>query len=190
MRAEVDSPSIVRDVCCGVGVDCHYVGAGIDQKRLLIFSVVMAAGLNYLRVQSESYRLGSRRMDMLQNLWFAANVLSLDLRTAGSNTPDEQPFLVYAGSDVVAINADYTTNVANDAWAVYYDPDAPTGSVTALVPGQSITIPHTAFTYPSVAYTALGRNRQLSSGNHYFLLRSGFVHNPERRLRAVQAGQL
>ncbi len=123
---------------------------------LVIFSIVMAAGLNYLRVQSETYRMGSRRMDMLQNLWFAANVLSLDLRTAGSNTPDEQPFLVYAGSDVVAVNADYTTNVANDAWAVYYDPDAPTGSVTALVPARSITIPHTAFSYPSVAYTAMG----------------------------------
>jgi len=123
---------------------------------LMVFSIVMAAGLNFLRRQSESYRLGSNRMDMLQNLQFAANVLSLDLRTTGSNTPDEQPFLIYAGNDVVAFNADYTTNVANDAWAVYYDPDAPTGSVTALVPSRSITIPHTTFNYPSVAYQALG----------------------------------
>jgi type II secretory pathway pseudopilin PulG len=123
---------------------------------LLVFSIVMAAGLNYLRVQSESYRLGSNRMDMLQNLEFAANVLSLDLRTAGSNTPDEQPFLIYCGSDVVAFNADYTTNVANDAWAVYYDRDAPTGSVTALVPARAITIPKTAFSYPQVAYSAVG----------------------------------
>ena len=123
---------------------------------LMVFSIVMASGLNFLRRQSESYRLGSNRMDMLQNMQFASNVLSLDIRTAGSNTPDEQPFLVYCGSDVVAFNADYTTNVANDAWAVYYDPDAPSGSVTALVPGTSITVPHTTFSYPSVSYSALG----------------------------------
>lgn len=123
---------------------------------LLVFSIVMAAGLSFLRRQSESYRLGANRMDMLQNLQFAANVLSLDLRTTGSNTPDEQPFLIYAGSDVVAFNADYTTNVQNDAWSVYYDPDAPTGSVTALDPTRSITIPHTTFSYPGAAYQAVG----------------------------------
>ena len=123
---------------------------------MVIFGLIIGATFSILRSQSRGFRLGSERSAALQNLRFAANVLELDLRTMGSNVPDEQPFLIYAGQDVVAINADYTSNVANDPFAVYYDPDAPTGSVTALTAAQQITIPQTTFGYPDTSFAATG----------------------------------
>lgn len=123
---------------------------------LIVFGIIVGAAFNVLRQQSEAYRLGSEQMDELQNLRFAANVLELDLRTAGSNVPDEQPFMIYAGTDVVAFNADYATNVENDVWAVYYDRDAPAGTVMALTKERQITLPHTSVVYPDTSYRALG----------------------------------
>lgn len=123
---------------------------------LIVFSVIVSAALGYMRAQSVAYRDGSERARSLQNLQFATGVLERDLRTAGSNVPDAQPILVYAGVDVVAFNADYTTNVEGDVWAVYYDPDAPSGSVSALVQSRRSNIPHTTFAYPDTSYSALG----------------------------------
>ncbi len=123
---------------------------------LIVFGVIVATALSAMLSQSRGFRLGSEQMDALQNLRFTTNVLELDLRTAGSNVPDNQPFLIYIDEAVVAFNADYATNVANDAWAVYYDQDAPTGSVTALTTATPITIPHSANVYPAVSYQAIG----------------------------------
>ena len=123
---------------------------------MVIFGLIIGATFSILRSQSRGFQLGSERSAALQNLRFAANVLELDLRTMGSNVPDEQPFLIYAGTDVVAINADYTSNVSNDPFAVYYDPDAPTGSVTALTAAQKITIPQSTFGYPDTSFSATG----------------------------------
>ncbi len=123
---------------------------------LVVFGVVVGGAFSFLRYQSRGYRFGAEQMDALQNLRFAANALELDLRTAGSNVPDEQPYIIYAGSDVVAFNADYATNVENDVWAVYYDRDSPTGSVMALTKARRITIPTTSFGYPDTSYRALG----------------------------------
>lgn len=125
---------------------------------MVIFSIVLGAALSFMSRQSRAYRVGSERMEVLQNLRFAANTLNTDLRTAGANLPDQQPQFVYAGSDVVAFNADYATNVAGDAWAVYYDRDAPTGAVTAMRASQSAAIPNTTFPYPTVDYGLAGVN--------------------------------
>ena len=115
---------------------------------LVVFSIIVAGAFSYVRSQSVGFSLGSERMDALQNLRYTANILELDLRTLGSNVPDDQPMIIYAGDDVFAFNADYTTNVADDPWAVYYDPDAPNGSVTALTTATQITVPNTSFLYP------------------------------------------
>jgi prepilin-type N-terminal cleavage/methylation domain-containing protein len=122
---------------------------------MTVFSVVMAGAFAVLRSESGGMRLGAERADALQNIRFTANLLELDLRTLGSNVPDEQPFLIYAGSDVVAFNADYTSNV-DDPYAVYYDPDAPTGSVTALTADRAFTFPNTSFSYPDTSYSGGG----------------------------------
>ena len=123
---------------------------------LIVFSVTVSAALGYMRAQSVAYRDGSERARSLQNLQFATGILERDIRTAGSNVPDAQPILVYAGVDVVAFNSDYTTNVRDDVWAVYYDPDAPSGAVTAMDVTRRSNIPHTTFAYPDTSYLALG----------------------------------
>jgi hypothetical protein len=69
-----------------------------------------------------------------------------------------QPAFVYAGPNVVAFNADYATNLPNDPFAVYFDPDVPAGAVTALTKAQRVTLPLTTFTYPDTDYIAGGSN--------------------------------
>jgi len=120
---------------------------------LVVFSFVMASALSFLRSQGKAVSLGNDRMDALQNLSFAITTMEQRLRAAGGDTPDAQPVLVYAGGQVVAFNADYTTNIANDPFAVYYDPDAPAAAVMAVTPSLQFTIPNTAFVYPSATYT-------------------------------------
>ncbi len=119
---------------------------------IVVFSVVMTGTLSIMTSQTRAFRLGTDRMNILQNLQFAADFVARDLRTLGSNVPDEQPMLIYAGSDVVSFSADYVSNVGGDPFAVYYDPDAPTGVVTAPRTGQAFTVPNTAFAFPSVDY--------------------------------------
>lgn len=125
---------------------------------LAVFSAVIAGALSFLRSESRAFNLGSQRLSTVQNLRFAVNLLEQDLRTAGAGVPDQQPYLVYAGPDVVAFNADYATNVKNDVFAVYYDPDAPSGVVTALTKAQRMQIPNTLFGYPDTNYTQAGVN--------------------------------
>src|SRR5262249_53288367 len=96
---------------------------------LVVFIFVMGSALSFLRSQGRAVSLGNDRMDALQNLQFAMTTMEQRLRAAGGDTPDVQPVMIYAGKNVVAFNADYTTNIANDPFAVYYDPDAPAGSV-------------------------------------------------------------
>src|SRR2546421_486100 len=90
---------------------------------LVVFSAVMAGALGFLRSQGRAMSLGSDRMNAVQNLQFALSTMQQRLRAAGGNVPDAQPAIIYAGRNVVAFNADYATNLPNDPFAVYYDPD-------------------------------------------------------------------
>lgn len=119
---------------------------------LFIFSFVMAGALAFLRAQSRSFSLGSERVAMYQNTRYALTEMEKDLRTAGAGTADNQPQLVYAGTNVVAFNANYWTNTPGDIFAVYYNPDAPDSAVQALTQTQKMTIPLTAFGYPDTSY--------------------------------------
>jgi prepilin-type N-terminal cleavage/methylation domain-containing protein len=119
---------------------------------LTVFAVVLAGALSFLSKQSKTFSLGNERFAMVQNMRFGLNVLEKDLRTAGAANPDEQPALIYAGNSVVAFNGNYITNVDGDVFAVYYNPDAPSGTVGALTKGDQITIPLTSFVYPDTTY--------------------------------------
>lgn len=136
-------------------------GPGSDERgmtlvemlvALAVFSVVLAGTLGFIRAESRSFTLGNERMGLLQNTRYALGQLEQDLRTAGTGTTADQPFLVYAGPAVVAFNGNYASNVANDIAAVYVNPDAPAASVAALTWGQRITIPLTGFGYPDTSY--------------------------------------
>lgn len=122
----------------------------------LVFTFVVAIAMDFFRVQSVAFREGTERADATQNLLYAASTLERDLRTAGTNVAPGQPQLVFAGDDVVAFNADYESNVAGDPSAVYYDPNAPAGAVSALTKAARFTLPDASFAYPDTTYTLAG----------------------------------
>lgn len=119
---------------------------------LLVFGFVMAGALAFLRAQGRSFQLANQRVGMYQNARYALNEMEKDLRTAGAAAPDIQPQLIYIGPNVVAFNANYWTDVQNDPFAVYYNPDAPAGSVTAMDKTDRSIIPLTSFAYPDTNY--------------------------------------
>lgn len=138
---------------------------------LLVFSIVMAGALGFLRAQSRSFTLGAERVAMYQNTRYAFNEMEQDLRTAGAGAPDQQPQLIYADPSVVAFNANYWTNTPGDvAQAVYYNPDAPDSAVQALRQAQKITIPQTAFAYPDTSYYEGPANSNAETIIFYFAL--------------------
>lgn len=119
---------------------------------MAVFGIVMAAGMTFLRDQGRSYARGSTGVTVLENVRFASDLLEREIRTAGSNVPDGQPFLVVADSAAIAFNADLTTNVPDDPFAVYHDPDAPDEAVSALTRSMRLTLPGTSFAYPDTNY--------------------------------------
>lgn len=135
---------------------------------LILFGIVTTAAFGFLGSQNESFSRGTERMDVLQNLRFAVNLVEQEVRTAGVNTVEEQPLLVYAGESVIAFNSDLTTNLPNDPFAVYYDPDAPGGAVTAMTLAQRTTLPGTSFGYPDSAYSRSGTNSAAETVTLFF----------------------
>ncbi len=121
---------------------------------LIIFTIVLVGALGALRSQSRGFDRGSDEMSILQNMRFAADLLDQEIRTAGTNLAADQAPVVYAGANAFAFNADLTSNVANDLFAVYVDLDAPAGQVTGFPLGSAQPIPQSApaFTYPLVNY--------------------------------------
>jgi prepilin-type N-terminal cleavage/methylation domain-containing protein len=123
---------------------------------MVVFVIVLGGALSFLRAQQRMFQKGSDAMGVLQNVSYGSDNLDSQLRTAGSNTPDDQPPVVYAGSSAFAFNADYVTNDVADIFAVYVDPDASGPETEALRLSAPITIPTSspAFVYPSRDYTS------------------------------------
>jgi len=118
---------------------------------MVVLGFVMGAAISVFRSQSTNFRVGGQRLELEQNLRYAAGTLDRVLRTAGAGTTSSQPMVVYADTMTVAVNADYTDSVTPTN-AVYFNPDAPPGSFTALPVGSAYTLPNTTFTYPSMTY--------------------------------------
>lgn len=107
---------------------------------LSVFSIAMGGAMGFLSTQQKAFQRGTDDMALAQNLGFGLTALAQDLRTAGSNVPTGMPAVVYAGVNSFAFNSDLTSNVANQQFAVYYDPDAPAGSVSSLSLSNQITV--------------------------------------------------
>jgi type II secretory pathway pseudopilin PulG len=121
---------------------------------LVILGLVVTAALGFLSTQTRAFQKGMDRMAALQTVRFAAQALETDVVTAGTNVSGGQPSLVYAGTDVLAFNADYATNVPADPFSVFYDPDAPSGQVVAS--SSPINIPNSSFSHPDTTYMSGG----------------------------------
>lgn len=136
--------------------------AGVTLVELIvalsIFSVLLATTLGFYRQHGEAFTEGNDRMTVMQNLRYGVNAVEQNVRTAGIGVPPRQPVIVYADDDVMAFNADYAANLANDLTAVFHDPRLPAAAVSALTPSRSITIPLSGFEYPDSAYFAGSAN--------------------------------
>lgn len=119
---------------------------------LAIFSVLLATTLAFYQRQGAAFRESNDRMTVMQNLRYGVNTVEQNVRTAGIGVPSKQPVIIYADADVIAFNADYASNIANDFFAVFYDPRLPDDAVAAVTPGRAFTVPMSGFTYPDSAY--------------------------------------
>jgi type II secretory pathway pseudopilin PulG len=117
---------------------------------MAVFGILITMALRALTTENLAYQEGLQRMSAVRNIRYAMSTLESNLRTLGTNTPDQQPELIYAGPNAVAFSADYATNVANDPFAVFYDPGAPAGQVTA--PITAVPIPTSPHSFPGRRY--------------------------------------
>lgn len=121
---------------------------------MTVFLIVLAGTLKALSTQSAGFARGADEMGIVQNLRFGVDILSEELRTAGANTEARQPPVIYAGPSAFAFNADLVSNLVGDISAIYVDPNAPAGQVTALTAVGSATVPGStpAFSHPLAVY--------------------------------------
>jgi prepilin-type N-terminal cleavage/methylation domain-containing protein len=117
---------------------------------LVILGIVVSTAVAFVARQNSAYQGALDRMVALRNLRYAVTTLSQDLETLGTNVPGGQPAFFYGDDDVITFAADYATNVANDPFAVYYDPDAPGGEVVA--PTGQFAIPNASVNFPDTVY--------------------------------------
>lgn len=135
---------------------------------LTIAAILITAAVRFFNDQSRMFASGTSALAVVQNYRFALSTLSRDLRTAGAGTSADQPFLVYAGPDVVAFNADYLSRDPNDLFSVYVEPEAPAAAVSALGRATRISIPLTGFSYPDTTYRQRGTNGGAETLIFYF----------------------
>jgi len=117
---------------------------------LVIFLIVLAGAMSAIGAQNRGFNKGLEEMGILQNLRYGVQQMELEVRMAGANVPSGQPEIVYAGVDAFSFNTDLISNVPGDISAVYVDPGAPTGHVTAMTTAMAAPIPGSSptFTYP------------------------------------------
>jgi prepilin-type N-terminal cleavage/methylation domain-containing protein len=120
---------------------------------MAIFAGLIAVAMTLFTSQVRAFAAGSERAELTLAGEFASAMLTRELRTAGTNTAPSQPWLVYAGANVVAFHADLVSRVP-DPFAVYIDPSAPPAITATLRREDSYVLPGTAFTYPDSTYWA------------------------------------
>lgn len=121
---------------------------------LVVFLIVLAGTMSAIGAQTRGFNKGLEEMGILQNLRYGVQQMDLEIRMAGANTADLQPQLVYAGVNAISFNSDLISNTVGDISAVYIDPDAPVGHVTAMTTAMAGAISGSSpsFTYPSANF--------------------------------------
>ena len=123
-----------------------------------IFGVVGASAVGFLLAQSKGFRLTANRSEQIQNGRFGRDLMRQEIRTAGTNTTDFQPVIVYASDSVFAFNSDLLTNRVDSAkftGAIYTDLYATSAEASSFDVGSAGVIPGTSFTYPLANYSAV-----------------------------------
>jgi prepilin-type N-terminal cleavage/methylation domain-containing protein len=137
---------------------------GVTLVELLVtmslFGVVAASAIGFLLAQSKGFRSTSSRSEQIQNGRYGRDVMRQELRTAGTNTTDFQPIVVYANDSTFAFNSDLLTNRADSSrftGAIYVDPYASTSEASAMALADARTVPGSspAFAYPLADYSRI-----------------------------------
>jgi prepilin-type N-terminal cleavage/methylation domain-containing protein len=137
---------------------------------VLIAGIVLSLGLAFFNTQARALRAGTGQFVLTQNYRMALSTLAREVRTAGTHTVAGQPFLVYAGPDAVAFNADYVSRDRNELFSASVDTAAPPGETEALTKPGRIAIPTSAFSYPDTSYLQGGINSGAETMVFYFAL--------------------
>ncbi|MEO7998112.1 MAG: prepilin-type N-terminal cleavage/methylation domain-containing protein [Gemmatimonadaceae bacterium] len=160
---------------------------------LTIFGVVGTSAIGFLLAQTKGFRVISNRSEQIQNGRFGRDLLRQEIRTAGTNTTDYQPVVVYANDSVFAFNSDLTTNRVDSArftGAIYTDPFATSAEVSSFDVGSARVIPGTSFTYPLANYSSVaGTSGDAETIIFRFVRDTGSTNSADfMLLRQVNAG--
>jgi len=135
---------------------------GMTLIELLVATVmaltVLTISLAFFNSQAQSLKAGTGQFVLTQNYRLALGTLASQVRALGSNLAAGQPYLVYAGPDVLVFNADVVTDDPNNPFAVSVDTAAPRSEIEALQLADKFTLPGTSFAYPSTSYNTKGIN--------------------------------
>ena len=139
---------------------------------LTLLGALITATLSLMDEQMRAFNVGAAQVDALQNLRFAVGVLEKDMAPLGTNVGPDQPFLVYADTNVVSFNADYLSNVLNDPFSVYVDTSATTLFTSSVTRPRRFTIPGSspAFLYPDTTYKLGGVDSPAETITFFFQL--------------------
>jgi len=141
---------------------------------LTLLSIVGAAAVTFLVKQTRAVLVTAGRLDAQQNISFAMDAVSHDLRVAGVGLGLRQPMIIEAHPYAVSFNADLVTkDTASVTAASYYDPSVPDSLALALLPSHQITYPYGTISYPDSTYlqtTGLVSNAETIT--YYFTLDS------------------
>ncbi len=119
---------------------------------LTVFGVVITISVAFITHENAAFQSAVTRLVALRNARYAISTLDENLETLGTDVPTEQPSFLYGDTDAIAFSANYATNIADDPFAVFYDPKAPNGQVSA--PAGPIAIPTTSDETPDTTYEA------------------------------------
>lgn len=121
---------------------------------MVTFLIVLAGVMGAIRGQMRGFTRGVDEGGILQNLRYGVDQLEQESRSAGANTADRQPPVVYASTVAFSFNADLVSDVPGDISTVYVDPTAPAGQVTAWPIASAGPIPGSApsFAWPLADY--------------------------------------
>lgn len=137
---------------------------------LTLLSILGAAAVTFLVKQTRAVMVISGRLDAQQNVSFAIDALSHDLRVAGVGLGSRQPMMLEATPYAVTFNADLiTTDTAKVTTGTYFDPSVPESLTVALTPANKITYPLGAIMYPdSTYYQSSGLLSNAETVSYYF----------------------
>ena len=136
---------------------------------LTLLGCLIAVTLAAVDRQVSLFSQQSSQLEAMQNGRFALNTLEKDIPTTGTNTAADQPFLVYADTNVVVFNADYLSNIGSDVSAIYVDTSASAAySTAARTPNGTFIIPLTNIVYPAANYTVGGQNSPAETITFFF----------------------